>query len=107
MEDAMSFVYREVDNLVGKKVVGNGQCVELVKKYADVGTTVGWPRSSFARASMEFTSLTSGAVKTKWRLANASSSQRGRVKMAILKTQAIMLTRFRSLKGEALCGSWR
>jgi hypothetical protein len=29
------------------------------------------------------------------------------VKMAILKTQAIMLTRFRSLKGEALCGSWR
>lgn len=42
----MSYVYREVAGLIGKKVVGNGQCVELVKKYADVGTTVGWKEGS-------------------------------------------------------------
>lgn len=38
----MSYVYREAIHLVGKKVIGNGQCVELVKKYVNVGTTVGW-----------------------------------------------------------------
>lgn len=38
----MSYVYRDVDNLVGEKVVGNGQCVELVKKFTDAGVTSGW-----------------------------------------------------------------
>lgn len=38
----MSYVYREADNLVGEKVVGSGQCVELVKKYTDVGVASGW-----------------------------------------------------------------
>ncbi|WP_342117854.1 BPSL0067 family protein [Pseudoduganella sp. OTU4001] len=38
----MAYVYSEATKLAGKKVVGNGHCVELVKKYVNVGTTVGW-----------------------------------------------------------------
>lgn len=42
MGDIMSYVYRNVSGLVGEKIVGGGQCVELVREYTDAGATPGW-----------------------------------------------------------------
>lgn len=44
----MSYVYRDVENLVGEKLVGSGQCVELVKKFTDAGATSGWREGDIA-----------------------------------------------------------
>ncbi len=38
----MAYVYGLVDSLQGKKLVGSGECVDLVKQYAHLGITGTW-----------------------------------------------------------------